>query len=117
MDERAGSLLIIGNKGGTNVGGSLLKAGQRLGFGAHLIEMYQAMAAPAWLRRFNWRFRGHRPTWLGKFNKEVLEHVSEFRPNMLLATGTVPIQKKTLSEIGKRGVTRLNYLTDDPWNP
>ena len=68
------------------------------------------MEAPTWLRRFNWWFRGHRPTWLGKFNKEVLEHVSEFRPNVLLATGTVPIQKKTLTEMGKLGVTQTKFL-------
>jgi spore maturation protein CgeB len=117
MGELARSLFIVGNKGGTNVGGSLLEAAQRLGFGAHIMETYQAMEAPTWLRRFNWWIRGHRPTWLGKFNKEVLENVSEFRPNVLLATGTVPIQKKTLAEMGKLGVLRLNFLTDDPWNP
>jgi spore maturation protein CgeB len=107
----------VGNKGGTNVGGSLLNAAQRLGFSAQLIEMYPAMEAPTWLRRFNWRVRGHRPTWLGSFTKNVVEHVSNFRPTVLIATGTVPIQKKALPKIGRLGVTKINFLTDDPWNP
>jgi spore maturation protein CgeB len=111
------TLLIIGNKAGTNVGGSLLRGAQALGFDGHLIETYTAMDAPISVRRFNWWFRGHRPTWLGEFSKQVVKNVLEIRPSCLLATGIAPIQRKALEEIGQLGVVRINYLTDDPWNP
>jgi spore maturation protein CgeB len=35
----------------------------------------------------------------------------------VLATGLVPLNADALSALGQMGVRRLNYLTDDPWNP
>jgi spore maturation protein CgeB len=35
----------------------------------------------------------------------------------MLATGIAPVDAAALQEIGRLGVTRLNFLTDDPWNP
>jgi spore maturation protein CgeB len=35
----------------------------------------------------------------------------------MLSTGLAPIEAWALEAIGKLGVQRLNYLTDDPWNP
>src|SRR5262245_60760517 len=110
-------LLIIGNRGGTNIGGSLLRGAQNLGLDVSLMEMQSAMAAPVWVRRFNWWFRGRRPTWLDSFSNEVVERVRETRPVCLLATGIAPLNKKALEEIGRIGVCRINYLTDDPWSP
>jgi spore maturation protein CgeB len=39
------------------------------------------------------------------------------KPRFMLATGIAPIERTTLQEIGRMGTIRLNYLTDDPWNP
>jgi spore maturation protein CgeB len=40
-----------------------------------------------------------------------------WRPRWLLATGLAPIDAPALAVIGRLEVKRLNYLTDDPWNP
>lgn len=115
--DHQNKLLIVGNDGGTNIGGSFLRGALQLGLDAHLISMQAAMDAPAWLRRFNWRVRGRRPTWLKRFSKRVVEEIRESRPAWLLATGLAPLTREALKEIGSLGVRRLNFLTDDPWNP
>jgi hypothetical protein len=110
-------LLIVGNMGGTNIGGSILRAAHRLGLDAHLIETHSAMDAPKWIRRFNWWVRGRRPTWLGRFGKQVVSHARELQPTWLITTGSAPLNQESLEEFGQIGVVRMNFLTDDPWNP
>jgi len=39
------------------------------------------------------------------------------RPTVLLTTGLAPVRFAELVEIGKAGILRMNFLTDDPWNP
>jgi spore maturation protein CgeB len=39
------------------------------------------------------------------------------KPRFMLATGIAPLDAAALLQIGRLGVIRLNYLTDDPWNP
>jgi spore maturation protein CgeB len=34
-----------------------------------------------------------------------------------VATGLAPLERHTIDEVGALGAVRLNYLTDDPWNP
>ena len=36
---------------------------------------------------------------------------------MLITTGFAPIDCKTLGTIGEIGIRRVNFSTDDPWNP
>ncbi len=110
-------LLIVGNTGGTNVGGSFLRAAMKLGLEVQLVEMSLAMRAPAFVRRFNWWVRGRRPTRLNQFSNQLVKTISETRPQYLLATGTAPITREAMEAIGRLGVVRINYLTDDPWNP
>src|SRR5580700_2756053 len=110
-------LLLIGNQGGTNVGWSLYQACTPLGLTAHFADALQAAAAPAWKRRISWRLLGHRPVHLATFSNQVLTLCQNLRPPCLLATGFAPITRPTLQAIGNLGITRLNYLTDDPWNP
>ena len=110
-------LLIVGNDGGTNVGGSFLRGARQLGIEARLVPMRDAMDAPALLRQVNWRVRGRRPTHLKSFSDRVVAETSEFRPTCLLTTGLAPLTDQALEEIGRLGTKRLNFLTDDPWNP
>jgi spore maturation protein CgeB len=110
-------LLIVGNDGGTNIGGSLLRAAQQLRLQAALVPSQEAMEAPAILRRFNWWVRGRRPTWLGRFNKRLLRTLDAARPEWLVATGPAPISREALQKMGEMGVRTINYLTDDPFNP
>ncbi len=110
-------ILIVGNRDGTNVGGCFERAGAGQGLDVRLVESRLAMEAPGWLRRFNWWFRGKRPTRLKPFSEHVLEVCGHWGPDYLLATGIAPLTKYVLREIGSRGIRRVNYQTDDPWNP
>lgn len=110
-------LLIVGNRGGTNVGECFERAASSLGHEVRLIDARRAMEAPTWLRRFNWHFRGRRPTRLNQFSAEVLKLCRDWTPDLLLATGTAPVNQATMESISRLGITTLNYSTDDPWNP
>ena len=110
-------LLVVGNRGGTNVGWSLWQASAELGISAHFADALQASRAPAWRRQIAWRLLGHRPVHLPAFSADVLRLCEQLRPPCLLATGIAPVNRKALEAIGGMGIKRVNYLTDDPWNP
>ncbi|MCM8794465.1 MAG: glycosyltransferase [Candidatus Omnitrophica bacterium] len=112
-----GKLLIVGQFGYTNVGGSFEKAARRMGWVVQAVESRNAAQAPWWVRQFNWRFRDKRPARLKPFGQDVIRLCRDFRPGGLLATGFAPLDSACLREIGTLGVRRMNYLTDDPWNP
>ena len=110
-------LLIVVNRGGTNVGECFERAALTAGHEVRLIEARLAMAAPSWLRRLNWHLCGHRPTRLNRFSVEVLSVCCDWKPNVILATGLAPLNHYMLTRVRAAGVVTVNYLTDDPWNP
>jgi hypothetical protein len=110
-------LLIVGNAGGTNVGASLLRAAQRQGLVAELLDAAAAFAGPAWRRRLNWHLLGHRPPCLREYGRSLLEAARRLRATTLISTGQCPLEADVLRQLGAAGVTRLHYSTDDPWNP
>jgi hypothetical protein len=112
-----GELLIVGNRGGSNVGGSFERAAADLELAVSLIELCRAMDGPSWLRRFKWHVLGRRPTRLAEFGNDVASYCEEFRPKILLATGQAALGAATLKNIRRHGTFCANYLTDDPWNP
>ena len=110
-------LLLVGNPEAIQVGAHLYEGAQALGAPVRLCDARQAFQAPRWLARLNWHLRGHRPVHLRNFSDMLVRACREFRPARLLSTGIAPIDQKALAAIGDLGVVRLNYLTDDPWNP
>lgn len=110
-------LLIIGNAGGTNVGGSLARQAPDASWRVDLLESNDAMRGSALLRRLRWHLSGRRPLRLEQFSRRVVTWCRAERPAVLLATGLAPLNAEALREIGAMGVRRANYLTDDPWNP
>jgi spore maturation protein CgeB len=108
--------LIIGNRGGTNVGGALESAATHLPVEVRLMESRLAMEASPWIRRVNWWLRGRRPTHLARFSEEVVRECREWRPDVLVATGLAPLERSALQRIKGVGTRLVNYLTDDPWN-
>jgi spore maturation protein CgeB len=111
------SLLIVGNPAETHVGAHLRRAAAACGLDAHLLDVSAAFDAPAWRRRWDWWARGRRPSRLRTFGDAVVARAAELRPRHLLATGIAPLDRRTLEALGRLGVVRMNYLTDDPWNP
>jgi spore maturation protein CgeB len=110
-------LVIVGNDGGTNIGASLRRAAAARGLDVTLVNAQRAFAGPRALARLNWWLRGRRPARLKAFGREVLETCRELRPSQLISTGLAPLDRETLAGLERLGVERINYLTDDPWNP
>lgn len=110
-------LLIVGNPASYHIGAHFQHAAQALDLEVELCDTTAAFAAPWPVVQFNWRRRGHRPPRLQAFSRHVLETCRIFRPDWILATGSAPLTKACLAEIGQLGIRRCNYLTDDPWNP
>jgi hypothetical protein len=54
---------------------------------------------------------------LAAFSRSVVDACRQEKPTALLATGQTPLDAATLREIGHMGIRRVNYSTDDPWNP
>jgi hypothetical protein len=110
-------VLIVGFEGGTNVGPSLWRAAAGLGLAGRFCDMGRAFAGPSLIRKLSWRLGGHRPPALRAFSQEVVAACDEVRPRWLLSTGLAPLDAEALGSIGAMAVKRVNYLTDDPWNP
>lgn len=110
-------LVLVGNAGAIHVGSHLYEGAKRLGCKSCFCDTREAFVAPRWLRALNWRLRGHKPTKLMQFSNKVVEACRQFQPKWILSTGIAPIEEQALVEIGRLGVQRLNYSTDDPWNP
>jgi hypothetical protein len=118
VDSLAGErVLVVGIRGDAHVGAHLDRAAERLGLRVAFCDSAQAFASPAWRVKLNWWLRGHRPPRLHQFSEHVVAACREFRPSWMLATGLAPVESRALWAIAELGVRRLNFLTDDPWNP
>lgn len=110
-------LLIVGNPEQTHVGAHLRNAARDLELKVKLSDTRKAGSSSILLTKFNWWMRGHRPPNLRKFSRQVVQLCREFSPSWILSTGLAPIEAWALKEIAELRVSRLNFLTDDPWNP
>jgi spore maturation protein CgeB len=110
-------LMIVGNAGGTNVGASLERAAAKLGLDVHLCDARTASTGIRLATTLSWRLLGHRPLNLNVFSRAVTAECRRLKPRVLIATGLAPLTAESLAEIGEMGISRLNYSTDDPWNP
>ncbi len=110
-------LLIVGNPGEVHVGRHLAEAGRGLGLQVAMCNSDDAFSAPRAVRVLNWHLRCHRPARLRHFGETVLDRCEQWRPDWVVATGLAPLDREALDAIGELGIRRLNFLTDDPWNP
>jgi len=109
-------IVIVGNRGGTNIGGAFERAATFFEMNSLLLEPREAMRAPAWLRRFNWYLRGHRPTRLTAFSRRLVDSCLSHRAEILAVVGIAGVNASSLRKLAAAGVETINYLTDDPWN-
>jgi spore maturation protein CgeB len=110
-------IVLVGGSGGTNIGSAYCLASESLGvdysFRDHAIA-YQGF----WLvRKLLWKFYSKYPANLAAFSKQVEQLCTEKKARCLITTGVSPISAQALKRIGHSGIQRINYLTDDPWNP
>lgn len=110
-------LVIIGNSEPFHLAAHLLRAARQLAWPTELVDTRPAYAGPRWLRVLLWRLAGRRPARLGAFSREVVLACARVECSHLLTTGLAPVRAEELRRLGERGVKRMNYLSDDPWNP
>jgi hypothetical protein len=113
----SGRLLLVANPHLPHVGAYLSAAGRALGVDLHPFDLTRGFSGPWLAAKVNWHLRGHLPNRLNAFSAEIVQACRELRPAFLLATGMAPLSARALGRIGEMGIRRLNYLTDDPWNP
>jgi hypothetical protein len=110
-------LLLVGNPGVVHVGAHLQAAARDLGLGVTFCNAEEAFGGPAAIGKLTWRLGGHRPPRLRQFSRQVVAACESARPDWVLTTGLAPLEAWALRAIGSLGARRLNFLTDDPWNP
>ena len=110
-------LLVVGNPEVTHVGHHLCRAAEKEGLAVELCDTRAAFSASWLIIQLSWRLGGHRPPLLRAFGRDVVSACHRFRPHWLLATGLAPVSARVLRQVQQMGITCLNYLTDDPWNP
>ncbi len=112
-----GTLVVVGNSGTVQLGQHLCHSARELHVPVRFADAAGARRGPWLLTKFNWKLRGHRPNHLDGFSRTVAELCEETSPRWILTTGLAPVNRDALKRIGRLGTLRLNYLTDDPWNP
>jgi hypothetical protein len=116
-DKTIRRLLIVGNPQEHHVGAHLLAAAAQLGLTAEIVDVRKAWSANRWFNRFFFHLCQHRPARLRRFDAEIVAACDRFKPELLLVSGISPPSATALEQIGRRGIGRCNFLTDDPWNP
>ena len=117
LDLNQHQLLIVGNPEPIHVGAHLLNAARALDLSVQIYDSNTAYIAPMPVAKLNWWLRGRRPSRLNFFSRQIAEACRKFRPRWIISTGISPIAGWALEAIGELGIQRLNFLTDDPWNP
>ena len=109
-------LILVGNPDPIHIGGHLRAAAEALRIPIRFCDSGHAFRAGALIAKFNWWLRGHRPTRLRAFSEEVVRTCLDSQADCLISTGIAPLDAEALIRLGKAGVLRMNFLTDDPWN-
>ncbi len=109
-------LLLVGNRSGTNIAGSLERGARGMGIETRVMETRRAFDAPFVVRQLSWRLAGRRPPRMKAFGSSVVSECEAWRPDLLVALGTAPLEARTLQRLRELGVTTVNFATDDPWS-
>lgn len=110
-------ILIVDGNDEINLGEQLRVAAEKMGHPATLCNKHIAYRSARPIKALFWRFLDHRPVHLGRFTDQVLRTAAEFKPDLFIGTGFTPVSEKGLQQMGRWGITRVNFLCDDPWSP
>jgi spore maturation protein CgeB len=113
---RQATLAIVGNSGGTNIGGSLHRASIAVDEFVSFFDAKDAWKGPRLLKTVAWRLMDRRPLRLDAFSRHVVDGCAQTRPRILISTGIAPLTESALVALRRLGITCVNYSTDDPWN-
>jgi spore maturation protein CgeB len=110
-------LLIIGFTKAGHMGNYLASAAEQLGLDYQIIDSGSADARSRIVRGVYWHLRGKRPARLQQFGERVKAICAVMRPNVVLTTGSAPLDRSHIESLRAHGARVINYSTDDPWNP
>ncbi|MBE2223379.1 MAG: glycosyltransferase [Anaerolineae bacterium] len=110
-------ILIAGNPLPFHVGAHFYHAAEVLGVDVVIQDTQLAFSHHRLMQSAYWRFLGKRPLHMGRYSRAILEQSQTFKPELLLSIGAAPVNGSHLNQIGKQGVCRAVFLTDDPFNP
>ncbi|MFA6599594.1 MAG: glycosyltransferase [Candidatus Omnitrophota bacterium] len=113
----ADKLIIVGSPEINHISGYFRNAALELGVLAGFSDIRHALSKKWLLNKIYWHCLDHRPVRLDQFGREVFDLCKRVKPNGLLCTGFAPLSANILKKIGESNIVRINYLTDDPWNP
>ena len=92
-------LVIVGNRGGSNIGESFARSCPVLGTSFEQIESRFAFEGASLLRRARWHLLGRTPLRLERFSDELVDACVERRPRLLLSVGIAPVNRGALDKI------------------
>lgn len=113
----AANTVLAGIGGPEHVGEHLRLAAQELGVRLSFQDIRASYSDSSIRRRIDWWLRGRRPSHLKRFGAGIVDTCEKDSFTSLLTTGIAPVDAATLRALGRLGVKRMNFLTDDPWNP
>ncbi len=115
--ENNTDLILVGMDGEEHIGTHLRCAAKEIGLRTEFFSIAEAFGNRTLMNRLRWRLNGHRPVRMREFGGKILRACKESGARWLLATGLAPLEEEMLEAAGKLPIHRINYLTDDPWNP
>ena len=109
------SILIVGYRGGTNIGESFIRAATNYGLKVFFFESKKAYSNYSIINKVNSLF-SNKPIYYDNFNKYLQIFIGQVEPTFILTTGSVPVSSDTIALSKTNGSITINYSTDDPWN-
>lgn len=108
-------LLIVGHPGQMHVAHHFECAARALGIAAKVLDFRMAYGKGL-IQRIAWRF-DRTPCYIKSFERRFTTNIAEWKPDLVLATGLMPLRAPSVAAVTKTGIQVVNFLTDDPWNP
>ena len=112
-------LLIIGsNRNSCDVGSMLLRASKSLNCQSFIYDNNPIKYAPSMQTlkgKIFFKIANRRPYEWWSFNKNLLNYISKYNPQIIIVTGIFPLEKYIFSYANDKGIKVVNFLTDNPF--
>ncbi|MSP18227.1 MAG: hypothetical protein EXR74_01515 [Bdellovibrionales bacterium] len=112
----APSIVIIGDFKEEHLGCHLREASDRLEIPCQAIETSFAKSQFSFLNKIAWRALKKRSWNQGRFQKHITDSIDKNSSNLLIVTGTAPVNAATLVHLKSNSFKTCMFVTDDPWN-
>jgi len=107
-------ILLVGMQGATHIAASFLRA--KVADTTLFVDADKAHGKGV-VQKIFWHFLDRRPIHLRSFGEQIARICLENKPDLVVTTGISPLDAECITKIRRLGISSVNYLTDDPWNP